>query len=219
MQRKTEYPRHPTDYRNALAKERVFDKIIAKDRKTTAQQRKRHRYTREENECEASPSSCRTGSSPGRTATRQSGRAAPHMERKGRPGRRQRLLARHLHLQHHLCRSGVRRSFAAGLAAVRGRQLQRQGSAERQEHLHPRRRLLHLPCPRLRPAGKRITSLTVEVDNGINDRVYPQKADFTFYGGIYRDVSLMVVQQKPHRAGPLRRHRRQDHPRPQGRQG
>ena len=35
--------------------------------------------------------------------------------------------------------------------------------------------------------------LTVEVDNSINDRVYPQKADFTFYGGIYRDVTLHVV--------------------------
>ena len=37
--------------------------------------------------------------------------------------------------------------------------------------------------------------LTVEVDNSKNDRVYPQKADFTFYGGIYRDVSLMVVNK------------------------
>lgn len=37
--------------------------------------------------------------------------------------------------------------------------------------------------------------LTVEVDNSKNDRVYPQKADFTFYGGIYRDVSLMVVRK------------------------
>ena len=37
--------------------------------------------------------------------------------------------------------------------------------------------------------------LTVEVDNSINDRVYPQKADFTFYGGIYRDISLMVVSK------------------------
>ena len=34
--------------------------------------------------------------------------------------------------------------------------------------------------------------LTVEVDNIKNDRVYPQKADFTCYGVIYRDVSLMV---------------------------
>ena len=37
--------------------------------------------------------------------------------------------------------------------------------------------------------------LTVEVDNSKNDRVYPQKADFTFYGGIYRDVSLIVVSK------------------------
>lgn len=38
--------------------------------------------------------------------------------------------------------------------------------------------------------------LTVEVDNSVNDRVYPQKADFTFYGGIYRDVELLVVNKK-----------------------
>ncbi len=37
--------------------------------------------------------------------------------------------------------------------------------------------------------------MTVEVDNGINDRVYPQKADFTFYGGIYRDVCLLIVNK------------------------
>lgn len=37
--------------------------------------------------------------------------------------------------------------------------------------------------------------LTVLVDNSINDRVYPQKADFTFYGGIYRDVSLLIVSK------------------------
>jgi len=37
--------------------------------------------------------------------------------------------------------------------------------------------------------------LRVEVDNSVNDRVYPQKADFTFYGGIYRDVTLLVVNQ------------------------
>lgn len=29
--------------------------------------------------------------------------------------------------------------------------------------------------------------LCVSVDNGENDRVYPQKADFTFYGGLYRN--------------------------------
>ena len=33
------------------------------------------------------------------------------------------------------------------------------------------------------------------VDNSVNDKVYPQKADFTFYGGIYRDVKLIVVDQ------------------------
>ena len=38
--------------------------------------------------------------------------------------------------------------------------------------------------------------LIVEADNSKNDRVYPQKADFTFYGGIYRDVSLLVVNRK-----------------------
>ena len=38
-------------------------------------------------------------------------------------------------------------------------------------------------------------TLTVEVDNSVNDHVYPQKADFTFYGGIYRDVSLLVVHK------------------------
>ncbi len=38
-------------------------------------------------------------------------------------------------------------------------------------------------------------ALTVEADNSVNDRVYPQKADFTFYGGIYRDVTLIVVNK------------------------
>jgi len=37
--------------------------------------------------------------------------------------------------------------------------------------------------------------LTVHVDNGVNDRVYPQKADFTFYGGIYRAVALVIVNK------------------------
>ena len=35
--------------------------------------------------------------------------------------------------------------------------------------------------------------LTVEVDNSDNGTVYPQKADFTFYGGIYRDVTLHIL--------------------------
>lgn len=39
-------------------------------------------------------------------------------------------------------------------------------------------------------------TLLVEVDNSVNDRVYPQKADFTFYGGIYREVELLVVSKE-----------------------
>ena len=35
--------------------------------------------------------------------------------------------------------------------------------------------------------------LTVIVDNSINDTVYPQMADFTFYGGLYRDVNVISV--------------------------
>lgn len=35
--------------------------------------------------------------------------------------------------------------------------------------------------------------LAITVDNGVNDRVYPQMADFTFYGGLYRDVNLICV--------------------------
>ena len=38
--------------------------------------------------------------------------------------------------------------------------------------------------------------LCVAVDNSANDTVYPQKADFTFYGGIYRDVNLLILPEK-----------------------
>ncbi len=37
--------------------------------------------------------------------------------------------------------------------------------------------------------------IEVLVDNGPSDSVYPQKADFTFYGGIYRDVRLIIVPE------------------------
>jgi len=37
--------------------------------------------------------------------------------------------------------------------------------------------------------------LSVRVENDKNNRVYPQKADFTFYGGIYRDVNLIIVNK------------------------
>lgn len=36
--------------------------------------------------------------------------------------------------------------------------------------------------------------LEVTVDNSPNEHVYPQRADFTFYGGIYRDVYLITVE-------------------------
>ncbi len=35
--------------------------------------------------------------------------------------------------------------------------------------------------------------LVIAVDNAPNDHVYPQMADFTFYGGLYRDVNLVCV--------------------------
>ena len=35
--------------------------------------------------------------------------------------------------------------------------------------------------------------LEVTVDNSPSDRVYPQTADFTFYGGLYRDVRLISL--------------------------
>ncbi|MBP3704920.1 MAG: glycoside hydrolase family 2 protein, partial [Clostridia bacterium] len=39
----------------------------------------------------------------------------------------------------------------------------------------------------------RETLLVIAVDNSPNDTVYPQMADFTFYGGLYRDVNLVCV--------------------------
>lgn len=38
--------------------------------------------------------------------------------------------------------------------------------------------------------------LEVAVDNSRNEKVYPQKADFTFYGGIYRDVDIIIVSEQ-----------------------
>lgn len=37
--------------------------------------------------------------------------------------------------------------------------------------------------------------LIVSADNSPNDTVYPQVADFTFYGGIYRDVNIISVNK------------------------
>ena len=35
--------------------------------------------------------------------------------------------------------------------------------------------------------------LVIAVDNASNETVYPQMADFTFYGGLYRDVNIICV--------------------------
>ncbi len=37
--------------------------------------------------------------------------------------------------------------------------------------------------------------LAIGVDNAANETVYPQMADFTFYGGLYRDVNLICVTE------------------------
>ena len=37
--------------------------------------------------------------------------------------------------------------------------------------------------------------IVVAVDNAANDRVYPQMADFTFYGGLYRSVNVVGVPE------------------------
>ena len=37
--------------------------------------------------------------------------------------------------------------------------------------------------------------LCVKTDNSKTEKVYPQTADFTFYGGIYRDVNILIVNE------------------------
>ena len=43
---------------------------------------------------------------------------------------------------------------------------------------------------------KNENEIEVRVDNSPNQKVYPQRADFTFYGGIYRDVNLIIVSEQ-----------------------
>lgn len=50
--------------------------------------------------------------------------------------------------------------------------------------------------PFLKADKEEENEILVAVDNAPNNRVYPQFADFTFYGGIYRDVSLIAVDEK-----------------------
>lgn len=42
---------------------------------------------------------------------------------------------------------------------------------------------------------KKGTRLGILVDNSANETVYPQMADFTFYGGIYRDINIIAVSE------------------------
>ena len=44
-------------------------------------------------------------------------------------------------------------------------------------------------------ALQRENLLVIAVDNSPSDKVYPQVADFTFYGGLYRDVNLVCVSE------------------------
>ena len=39
------------------------------------------------------------------------------------------------------------------------------------------------------------TDVAIVVDNSPNEQVYPQMADFTFYGGLYRNVNLVCVNE------------------------
>lgn len=47
----------------------------------------------------------------------------------------------------------------------------------------------------LTPALAENNTLEIIVDNAPNSEVYPQQADFTFYGGLYRDVNLIRVNK------------------------
>lgn len=44
-------------------------------------------------------------------------------------------------------------------------------------------------------ALKESSMLGIAVDNAANETVYPQMADFTFYGGLYRDVNIIAVAE------------------------
>ncbi len=45
------------------------------------------------------------------------------------------------------------------------------------------------------PVLREENCLVILVDNSANEVVYPQTADFTFYGGVYRDVNILAVNQ------------------------
>ncbi|MDI9498139.1 MAG: glycoside hydrolase family 2 TIM barrel-domain containing protein [Bacillota bacterium] len=49
---------------------------------------------------------------------------------------------------------------------------------------------------RLTAALQPHNTLVIRVDNSSSDRIYPQMADFTFYGGLYRAVNLLLVPRE-----------------------
>lgn len=48
----------------------------------------------------------------------------------------------------------------------------------------------------LTPQLQEHNTLQILVDNAPNNEVYPQQADFTFYGGLYRDVNFIKVNKE-----------------------
>lgn len=43
------------------------------------------------------------------------------------------------------------------------------------------------------PEEKKANTVTITVDNSLRSNIYPQMADFTFYGGLYRGVNLLIL--------------------------
>mgnify|MGYP002517297787 CR=1 FL=1 len=62
----------------------------------------------------------------------------------------------------------------------------------------PNMRLDKNPMPEQAPDIRNKNFLEVTVDNGENKEVYPTLADFTFYGGLYRDVNLIYDVPETH---------------------
>lgn len=46
------------------------------------------------------------------------------------------------------------------------------------------------------PAPPPINTITILADNSLHSNIYPQMADFTFYGGLYRGVNLLILPKQ-----------------------
>ncbi len=66
-------------------------------------------------------------------------------------------------------------------------------AAEGEEAPAPKKKTVKKATGSVKVSSKNV--LKVEADNGECETVYPQTADFTFYGGIYRDVNLITVHK------------------------